>query len=393
MEIQKKFDIVIVGCGFCGSVIARLAAEECGKRVLILERRNHIAGNMYDEFDENGILIQKYGPHIFHTDDDRVFRFVSRFANWRPYKTHYGVELDGRCIPAPFGFKAIDMLYPEVEAAALKQRLTACYRDRASVPILELLADEDELIHSFAQLLYDKNYRPYAAKQWQLDPMELDPSVIARMPVILSDRENYFDVKYEALPEDGYTAFFENMLKHPNITVCLNTDARKILLFDTEQGICFADSMALTVPIVFTGALEELFDNTDAPLPYRSLSFTYCQMEQNSYQPVPILTYPQEHSYLRSTEFTKLMQDPPQGKTVVSFEYPVPYDKKNEPYYPILTAENMKKNDQYSERIKRIPNVIPCGRLADYKYYNMDQVIIRAFDVFKTISEEMWCAG
>ncbi len=392
MGIQEEFDIVIVGCGFCGSVIARLAAEERGKKVLILERRNHIAGNMYDELDKNGILIQRYGPHIFHTEEDWIFRFVSRFANWRPYKTHYGVELDGRCIPAPFGFKAIDMLYPETEAAALKQRLIACYHDRASVPILELLGNEDELIHAFAQLLYDKNYRPYAAKQWQLDPRELDPSVIARMPVILSDRENYFEVKYEALPENGYTVFFGNMLEHPNITVRLNTDARRILRFDTVQGICLADGVVLTVPVVFTGALEELFDDTDAPLPYRSLSFTYRQMDRSSYQPVSILTYPQEHSYLRTTEYAKLMQDPPQGRTVVAFEYPVPYDKKNEPYYPILTAENIKKNNQYLERIKRISNVFPCGRLADYQYYNMDQVIIRAFKVFHTISKKMWGA-
>jgi len=255
------------------------------------------------------------------------------------------------------------------------------------------LGNEDELIYSFAQLLYDKNYRPYAAKQWQLDPRELDPSVIARMPVILSDRENYFEVKHEALPEHGFTAFFENMLEHPNITVRLNTDARKILTFDTERGICNADGITLTVPIVFTGALEELFDDKDAPLPYRSLSFTYRQMERGSYQPVPILTYPQEHSYLRTTEFTKLMRNPPQGRTVVSFEYPVPYDKKNEPYYPILTADNIKKNDQYLERIKRVPNVFPCGRLADYQYYNMDQAIIRAFEVFKTIRETMWGAG
>ena len=370
-----------------------MAAEE-GKRVLILERRNHIAGNMYDEYDENGFLIQKYGPHIFHTDEEWIVKFLTRFAQWLPFKLFYGVQLDGKCIPAPFGFKAIDLLYAEEEAADLKRRLKASYPDRDGVPILDLLENPDKKIAAFAEMLYRKNYQPYAAKQWALEPRQLDPSVIARMPVILSDRTNYFNTEYEMIPKEGFSSFFKAMLQHEKIDIQLNTDARDLLQFDMEQGICMMNSERLTVPVVYTGALEDLFSCEDSPLPYRSLHFDYQTMEKDSYQPMFLVTYPQTYDYLRTTEFSKLMPKSPKGKTVVAFEYSVPYDKHakkgNQPYYPILTKENIAQNNRYLAGLGKIPNVFPCGRLADYKYYNMDQVVIRAFDVFHQIQDSFW---
>lgn len=393
MSIQDRYDMIVVGCGFCGSIIARLAAEECGKRVLILERRNHIAGNMYDELDENGFLIQKYGPHVFHTNEDRVFQFVSRFSKWSPYRLFYGVELDGKCIPAPFGFKAIRMLYPQEEAASLIESLKKCYPDRDSVPVLELMDCPEPRISAFAETLYQKNYRPYAAKQWNLDPQELDRSVVARMPIIFSERENYFNDKYEMIPEEGFTRFFQNMLSHDNIEICLNTDANQFLQIDLKEGTCRKDAEILSIPIVYTGALEDLFENS-CPLPYRSLYFEYQTLNQNSYQPVTLLTYPQTHQYLRTTEFSKLTGQPLKDKTVVAFEYPVPYDKNacrgNEPYYPILTPGHIAQNNAYLSELKKVKNVFPCGRLADYKYYNMDQAVVRAFEVFHSIAEQYW---
>ena len=392
MGIQDQYDIVVAGSGFCGSVIARLAAE-CGKRVLVLEKRSHIAGNMYDETDGDGFLIQRYGPHIFHTDEDWIYEFVSRFSEWTPYQVFYGVELDGRCIPAPFGFQAIRMLYSQRDAEELIRRLNACYPDRKSVPVLELMECPDGMVASFAEMLYQKNYRPYAAKQWNLAPEELDRSVVARMPVILSERRNYFDVKYEMLPKKGYTDFFQRMLCHEKIDVRVNTDVCRFLQFDTVRGVCGKDGEILTVPVVFTGALEELAGSS-GELPYRSLCFEYRTFPQSSYQPMAIVTYPQEHKYLRTTEFSKLMPKPLAGKTVVAFEYPVPYsrgsDQGGEPYYPILAPRNMAKHEEYLAKLHRIENVYPCGRLADYRYYNMDQAIIRAFDVFRLIKTKHW---
>lgn len=390
--LQDQYDLIVVGCGFCGSIIARLAAEECGKRVLVLEKRNHIAGNMYDELDENGFLVQKYGPHVFHTNEDWIFHFVSRFSQWFPYQVFYGVELDGKCVPAPFGFKAIRMLYGQDEADQLIRRLQKYYPDRDSVPVLDLMESTDRHISALAEMLYEKDYRPYAAKQWNLDPKQLDRSVMARMPIILSERENYFNEKYEILPEQGYTEFFKNMLSYEGIDVLLETDACQFFHFDLENGVYSKDGEKITIPLIFTGALEDLF-NSSQSLPYRSLYFEYMTMEVDSYQPTAVLTYPQRYAYLRTTEYSKFMQNAPKGKTLVAFEYPVPYDKRarrgNEPYYPVLTKKNVEQNNTYLQKIKRIQNIFPCGRLADYKYYNMDQAVMRAFEMFKEIKSQL----
>lgn len=385
--LQDRYDMIVVGSGFCGSIIARLAAD-MGKRVLILERRGHIAGNMYDEENEAGILIQKYGPHIFHTDEDWMYRFLTRFSEWYTFKTVSLVEIDGVCVPVPFGFRAIRLLYPAGGAEKLIEKLLRAFPGRESVSVLELMESPDADIRGFAELLYQKDYKPYAAKQWNMEPKELDRSVVERMPIILTDREYYFTTKYELLPKKGFTRFFESMLTDKNIDVLLNTDACGYLSFDTENGICSHAGEQLTVPVIFTGALEDIFHSSE-PLPYRSLYFEYKTMDMDSCQPAPIVAYPTTHDYLRSTEYSKMMADPPAGKTTVAFEHPVAYDKDadtgNEPYYPVLTAQNIEKNENYRRELSRISNVFSCGRLADYKYYNMDQAAARAFEVFETV--------
>ena len=393
MSIQDDYDLIVVGSGFCGSIIARLSAEECGKHVLILERRNHIAGNMYDHLDENGFLIQDYGPHIFHTDEDHIANFVRRFSEWIPFQVRYGVEIDGKYISAPFGFQAIRQMYPASKAEELIECLRKNYRGRESVPIFELFSHREQQLASFANDLYEKDYRPYAAKQWNLDPSELDSSVIARMPVILSDRVHYFDTKYEMLPKDGYTSFFERMLSHPLIDVQLNTDACKFLNFDFEKKSVYYEDKIIHNPIVFTGTLADIFEK-ETLLPYRSLYFRYETMDIEEYQPVAIMTYPQTHDYIRTTEYSKFSNNTPKDKTVVAFEYPAYFQRDavlgSEPYYPILTQENIQKNARLVEGARVFINLIPCGRLADYKYYNMDQAILRAFEVFSTIKQCYW---
>lgn len=382
------YDLIVVGSGFSGSVIAHMAAEECGWRVLVVERRGHIAGNMFDEVDENGVLVQRFGPHVFHTDQDWIYRFICRFSEWRPYSPVSAVEIDGKNVTTPFGFRAIRTLYPAREAEELIAKMRRTYPECESVPVMKLLESPDTEIASFARLLYEKDYRPYAAKQWNLEPYELDPSVLERMPVILSERENYFDIKYVLLPERGFTEFFRSMLSHRNIDVILETDIFELLDFDFAAGQCMYAGEKVTVPIVYTGALERFFES-EKPLPYRSLYYDYRTFEKSSYQPYMCMAHPLRHEYLRTIEYKKMMDEPPKEKTTVAFEYPVPYEKSaergNEPYYPILTEENIRRNQEYLEALSVFPNLYPCGRLADYKYYDMDDAIVRAFEVFETL--------
>lgn len=393
MTIQDNYDLIVVGCGFCGSAIARLAAERCGKRVLILERRNHIAGNMYDHLDENGLLIQDYGPHIFHTDEDRIAQFVCQFSKWIPSQILYGVEIDGQYVSAPFGFQSIRQMYSGEQSEKIIKCLKDNYKGCESVPVFELFSHQEKLLAAFAKDLYEKDYRPYAAKQWNLDPNELDPSVIARMPIILSDRVHYFNTKYEMLPAEGYTKFFENMLSHPLLNIRLNTDACAFLTFDYARKCIRYQEENLQIPIVFTGALSDIIE-PEMPLPYRSLYFRYETLNTQSYQPVAIMTYPQTHDFIRTTEYSKFSNNVPKDKTVVAFEYSVFFQKNadvgKEPYYPILTQENIQRNAQLTQRLEVFDNLIPCGRLADYKYYNMDQAILRAFEVFSMLKQRYW---
>ena len=242
------------------------------------------------------------------------------------------------------------------------------------------------------------DYKPYAAKQWNMAPSELDQSVTARLPVHLSENPQVSTAKYQILPENGYLEFFENMLSHDKIDVLLNTDALSILNFDLNKGVCMKTSESnpqevIKIPIVFTGALEDIFDS-DEPLPYRSLCFEYKTQELHDLDPYDSISFPSEHEYLRMTDFSKMMIEYTNDKTTILYEYPYPYDKSNskgnEPYYPIIAQSNVDKNNLYIKKLSNIPNVIPCGRLADYKYYNMDKALERAFEVFAKIKKEYW---
>jgi UDP-galactopyranose mutase len=382
----SEVDCVVIGAGFCGSVIARKLAE-AGKKVLIFERRNHIAGNMYDENDSAGILIQKYGPHIFHTHDKNVYDFITKYSEWSDYHHAPAVELNGIVTPSPSNYKTIDVLYNAEDASNLKAHLEKRYPKQKSVTILELYDCEDNLIKQFAEKLFELNYRPYTVKQWGTPPEKVDPATLKRVPVRLDYSEGYFDDAFQCMPQNGYTHFFQNLLNHENIEVKLNADALKMFSFDIANKQVLMEGKPISVPIVYTGAVDELMKYQYGELPYRSLKFELKTLEQDSFQPASVVAYPFAEGYTRITEFKKL---PPQnipGKTTIAYEYSLSADRKQnqEPYYPIITDDNVQLHTKYVSDISKIPNLFLCGRLADYKYYNMDMAILRAFDVFEEV--------
>ena len=374
---------VIVGCGISGATVARILAE-AGKKVEIWERRDHIAGNMYDYTDEYGILVHQYGPHIFHTNDQKVWDFINRFEDWKPFKLVCGATWDGKYTPTAFNFKTIDTFYSADESKKLKKKLLEAFPGRDSATVVEVLANEDPDIRGYAEYLFKNDYAPYTAKQWGVSPSEIDPSVLKRVPLRFSYDEAYFTDKYEAMPAHSYTRFFENILDHPNITIELGVDAlKRIHIIDNKLILDSKENCVL----VFCGALDELFDYVHGKLPYRSLSFEWKHDDIDSLQEAPVVAYPKEPGYTRITEYKKLPVQNVKG-TTYAIEYPLPYkaNEKNEPYYPVLTEDSQKQYIEYRRLADQIDNLVCCGRLAEFKYYNMDQAIAAAMETaFKLI--------
>lgn len=381
-------EVVIIGSGFAGSIMARLFADD-NKKVKLYEKRNHIAGNMYDYIDENGIRIQKYGPHTFHTNNKEVYEFISKFCKMEKYRLKCEAVIDNEPTPSPFNFKTIDQFYGKEDATRLKNKLLDYY-GRESATVLEMLNCDETIIREYAEFLFKKDYSLYTAKQWGKKPEEIDPSVLERVPVVFNYNDTYFYDEYEAIPENGFTEIFENMLNHPNIEVQLNTDALKHIRFDKEKGKILFDGE--DIPVFFTGPIDELFNNEYGKLPYRSLYFEYETLDTDSYQNVAIVAHPADAEYTRITEYTKLPFQEVGKKTVIAKEYSVEYDKDNEkgnePYYPILTDESKEIYSKYLELSKKYNNLYLCGRLADFKYYNMDQVIDRTLKLYQSIKND-----
>ena len=380
-------DCIVIGAGFCGSVVARMLAEH-NKKVLIVERRGHIAGNMYDETDANGILVQRYGPHIFHTFSKEAYDFIVKYDEWNDYHHQCAVEIDRILTPSPANFKTIDLLYASEEAEALKSRLKTCYEGQKTVTIFELLDCDDAIIRQYAEKLFAMNYRPYTVKQWGIPPEAIDPGILKRVPVRLDYTDAYFDDPYQAMPKSGYTCFFQKLLDHENIEILLNTDALDKLKIDVHNRQMLFEGKEITIPVVYTGAIDELLDYRYGQLPYRSLAFEYQTKNTDSFQNASVVAYPLAQGYTRITEYKKL---PPQnipGKTTVAYEYPLPAGRANgsEPYYPIINDENVSLYNQYRSDLADISGLFLCGRLADYKYYNMDAAILRAFEVYRAMS-------
>jgi UDP-galactopyranose mutase len=361
------FDFLIVGAGFAGSVLAERLARGAGMRVLICDMRSHIGGNAYDEYNEDGILIHRYGPHIFHTNSKEVFDYLSQFTAWRPYQHRVKAHVDGMLVPMPINLDTINMLYGlNLTAFEVDDFLKSLAEPRD-----QIRTSEDVVISKVGKELYKKFFQGYTRKQWGLDPSELDASVTARVPTRTNRDDRYFTDTYQAMPLHGYTRMFEKMLDHPNIKIMLNTDYREIINIIPYRAM------------IYTGPIDSFFDNCYGKLPYRSLEFVHETHNMPVYQPAPVVNYPNDNAYTRITEF-KYLTGQEHVKTSIVYEYP---QAEGDPYYPIPRPENALLYQRYKQLADETPNVHFVGRLATYKYYNMDQVVAQALKTYRTISE------
>lgn len=381
-------DILIIGAGLTGAVLARQLAENHNKKVVIWERRNHIGGNMYDYKDEHNILVQKYGPHTFHTKEKYLYDYMCKYGQWKNYKLKCMAVIDGKATPTPFNYKTIDDFYTKVDASDLKSRIEKEYSGRKTATVLEVLNSKDEKIRQYAEFLYEKDYKLYTAKQWGIPAEKIDKSVLERVPLRFSYDDGYFDDEYEVMPEISFTNFFENILNHKNIEVVLNKEALNYI--NIKDNNIFIDNENLNIPVIYTGALDEFFNLEYGRLPYRSLKFEFKYEDIDSFQDAPVTAYPQAEKYTRITEYKKLPYQNVKG-TTYSVEYPLHYEnnKDAEPYYPVITEESKNLYAKYQEKAKNINNLIYAGRLADFKYYNMDMVLKRALEVYEEIKENI----
>ncbi|MDB4950190.1 MAG: UDP-galactopyranose mutase [Gemmatimonadetes bacterium] len=360
------FDYLVVGAGFAGSVLAERLAADGGRRVLVVDRRGHVGGNAYDCYDDAGILVHRYGPHIFHTNSRRVFDYLSRFTQWRPYEHRVRASVDGRLVPIPINLDTINQLYGLSLSSFEVERFFRSVAE-ARDPVR---TSEDVVVSAVGRELYEKFFRGYTRKQWGMDPSELDASVTARVPTRTNRDDRYFTDTYQAMPLHGYTRMFERMLAHPTIKVMLNTDYREI-----EGVIPYRE-------VVYTGPVDEFFDCCQGKLPYRSLVFRHETVNAPVFQPAPVVNYPNEQPFTRVTEF-KYLTGQEHPRTSIVYEYPC---DDGDPYYPVPREENAELYRRYKAMADATPGVHFVGRLATYKYYNMDQVVAQALSVYDRIT-------
>jgi UDP-galactopyranose mutase len=371
-------DWIVVGAGFTGATFAERMAS-AGKRVRIVERRAHIAGNAFDACNERGILVHRYGPHIFHTNSAAVWSYLSNFTAWRPYEHRVLGLIEGKLVPIPFNLDSLAALFPPDAAAKIEKTLVGQVGFGKKVPILKLRESDNPDIRDFADYVYRNVFEGYTIKQWQLRPEELSPSVTARVPVSISHDDRYFQDTYQAMPLHGYTAMFRRMLDHPNIEVVLDHDWKH------------AASESDRERILFTGAIDEFLDYRFGPLAYRSLRFEERTLEEVQHQPVGTVNYPNDFQYTRITE-QKIITGQQASVTTLITEYPQPHEPgRTIAYYPIPRDENQLLYAKYAEAAQaEFPHVCFAGRLADYQYYNMDQACARALKLASQVGGPSW---
>jgi len=363
------FDWLIVGAGFAGSVLAERLASQRDERVLLIDRRPHIGGNAYDRYDDAGVLMHQYGPHIFHTNSEAVFEYLSQFTRWRPYEHRVLAEVDGMLVPIPINLDTVNRLYGlNLDSDQLAQWFASRAEHRD-----EIKTSEDVVVSTVGRELYEKFFRGYTKKQWGVEPSELDKSVTARVPTRLNRDNRYFSDQFQFMPLHGYTRMFERMLDHPNISVMLQTD------FEELRNEVFYRRL------IFTGPIDEYFNFRFGKLPYRSLRFEHVTLDEARHQPVAVVNYPQTQAYTRVTEHKHLTgQEHP--KTSLTYEFPT---DEGDPYYPVPRAENAEIYKRYEKLAIAQQNVWFVGRLATYRYYNMDQVVGQALATFRRIDKEI----
>ncbi len=379
------FDVVIIGAGFAGAVLAERFASKENKKVLVVERRNHIAGNCYDEVDENGILIHKYGPHLFHTDDENVWKYLSKFTDWIVYHHRVKAMIDGQPVPIPFNFNTMREVFPQSLADRLETALLKNFEYGQKVPILELKKSSDPDLQFLADYVYEKIFLHYTEKQWGQTPDKIAGAVTARVPVFVGRDDRYFNDRFQALPTRGYTALVKNILDNKNIKLLLNTDFKEIMRI--EDGKIFLLDTKFDGKLIYTGQLDELFDMKFGALPYRSVEMKFETIKEEHFQEPATINYPNNYDFTRVTEF-KNIHPVKSDRTTILKEFPQTYiPGENVPYYPIFTDEAKAAYEKYAAEVSKYPQIIPVGRLAEYRYYDMDDMVKRALEVYEEISK------
>jgi len=383
------YDVLVVGAGFAGATVARELAERGGKRVLILEARDHIGGNAYDRLDDAGVLIHQYGPHIFHTADERVFAYLSRFTTWNGYSHEVLADVYGTYLPVPFNKVSIRIAFGPERGEALIAKLIERFGDETKVPISDLRKESDPDLNELADYVWNNVFLHYTTKQWGKSAEEIDASVTARVPVFVSEDCRYFTDPFQGLPTNGYTAIFEAMLDHPGITVRTGVDARALLDL-SEEGVVKVDGVPFAGTIIYTGPLDELFGRRFGRLPYRSLDFVFETHEIDQFQPRGTINYTVSEDYTRITEFKHLTRQVVPGRTSIVREYSRDYDPDAgmDPYYPEVNEQVQAMHAQYAACASALPSFHPLGRLAEYRYYNMDATVAKALELADRLLEE-----
>ena len=375
------YDGIIIGAGTAGCTAARLLAEQ-GKKVLIIEKKNHIAGNCYDAKDEHGVLIHVYGPHIFHTSKEKVYEFLSRFTDWYEFRHEVVANVHGEYMPVPFNLHTLKKAYGEEKGKELEDKLVSIYGMGTKVPILTLMNHEDPDLQMIGKYVYDNIYVYYTMKQWGKKPEEIDPAVTARVPVNVSYDCGYFSDKYQGVPLHGFTPMFEKMVNHENIEIRLNTEAKVVLEIKNKK--VYFEGNLFEGDVIFTGPIDEFFDCKYGRLPYRTLDFAFEYYEEDDYQGHSVVNYTVSEDYTRITEYKYLTGQKCSG-TTISKEYPSAYTGEvgQIPYYSIANEENHALYAKYKAEVEHLPNFHLLGRLAEYQYYNIDVMVEKAMELVK----------
>lgn len=376
------WDFVIIGAGLAGSVLAERIASQLNKKVLIVEKRHHVGGNCYDSYDPNGILVHNYGPHIFHTKIAKVWDYLSQFTRWNEYQHRVLGFVDGQKIPIPFNLNSLYIIFPNLVAKKLEEKLIMYFGYNKKIPILKLRQIEDTELNFLADYVYEKIFLNYTFKQWGVKPEELDPYVTGRVPIYISRDNRYFQDRFQGIPVDGYTTLFQKMLEHPNINILLKTDFKEILNIDLDLSKIVLMGKEFNGKIIYTGPIDYFFDYKYGKLPYRSLHFDFHNINAEFFQEVGTVNYPNDYHFTRITEF-KFMTSQKSPTTTIVKEYPQKYiPGVNIPYYPIKNTNNQQLYRLYKSETNRLPNVFFVGRLAEYQYYDMDAVVSKALRIF-----------
>lgn len=381
------YDCIIIGSGIAGAAAARVLAEEQGRKVLVLEKKHHIGGNCYDGKDEYGILVHWYGPHIFHTGNEEVYEWLSRFTDWYAFGHEVVARVGDKLLPVPFNLNTLKMVYGEEKAAVLEKKLVDTFGFGARVPILKLREQQDEDLRAIADYVYENVFLRYTMKQWGQTPEEIDPAVTGRVPVVISYDNRYFGDKYQGMPLDGFTPMFEKMLDHPNIEVRTNTNAKDVLVISEEEGKVLLDGQEFHGTVIYTGPVDELFDCRFGRLPYRTLRFDFEHYDRPDYQGHSVVNYTVSEDYTRITEFKYLTGQKAESTTIVK-EYPFAYTgaEGEIPYYAIMNEENNALYRKYADLAAQIPDFHLLGRLAEYKYYNIDAMAAKAIALARSLA-------